>query len=100
MTKMRNRGAMKIKNRTVALYRICVAMGGRCFKIIHLTKKQLARLNKLTPGKEVFLSHAYCHVNGGFWVIRTENGLQYMPFPHCGSAEDIFLLKSMMEERG
>lgn len=87
---------MKIKNRKVLMHRILVPMGGRSCKIIYVTAKQLIGLNKIPVGKEVFLSDRYCHISGGFWVIRTIDGLQYMPFPNVTSDHDVSMLEEIL----
>jgi hypothetical protein len=70
---------VKIKNREVELRQISVPMIGNTMRIIHVTPKQLAKLNAIPVGKEVFLSQYYCQIGGDFWVIRTNDGLQYVP---------------------
>jgi hypothetical protein len=49
-------------------------------------------------GKEVFLSNRYCQIAGDFWVIRTNDGLQYMPNPYGGIKKDILILESVMSD--
>ena len=88
---------MKIKNRQAALRRICVPLGGCSLMYIYVTDKQLVRLNRTPVGKEVFLSDRYCQIGGSFWVIRTKDGLQYVPNPHGGSQEDIGILEWMLK---
>jgi len=73
----------KLKNRKIVRYLVEVACGGvgyplGTFRAIRLTKKQLEKLNRIPVGKEVFLSHFYG--GAGYWVLRTPDGLQYMPF--------------------
>ncbi len=87
---------MKIKNRRVHWHAITVPVGGRTSKVVYVTDKQLAKLNALPVGKEVFLSNAYCMIGSG-WVIRTTDGLQYMPFPRATRDSDIWLLEDMMK---
>jgi hypothetical protein len=72
---------VRIKKRKVQLYRIIVPMFGSTLKIIFVTAKQLAKLNLIGIGKEVFLSRRYCQIGGAFWVVRTTDGLQYIPNP-------------------
>ena len=73
----------KLKNRKIVRYVVRVECGGvghppgTC-REIHLTKKQLEKLNRIPVSKEVFLSHYYG--GAGYWVLRTPGGLQYMPF--------------------
>src|SRR5215475_14997297 len=59
------------KNRKVELCQIAVPMIGNTLRIIHVTPKQLAKLNAIPVGKEVFLSQYYCQIGGDIWVIRT-----------------------------
>jgi hypothetical protein len=86
---------MKIKSRNVALRRIYVPLGDGSFMTIHVTNKQLARLNRTPVGKEIFLSNRFCQIGGGFWAIRTNDGLHYMPNPHRGTQEDVRILEAM-----
>ncbi len=90
---------VKIKNRKVTLRRICVPMGACTFIPIHVTDKQLARLNRIPVGKEVFLSKRYCQIGGDFWVIRSKDGLQYMPNAYPGTKEGIGILESMLGDQ-
>jgi hypothetical protein len=93
-----SRQKRSIKNRRVSWHAITVPMGGRTSKVIYVTDKQLARLNAVPVGKEVFLSNAYCMIGSG-WVIRTVDGLQHMPFPSGASRdEDVCLLENMMKD--
>ncbi len=87
---------MKIKNRKAALRRIYVPLGDGSFRPIHVTEKQLARLTRIPVGKEVFLSKRYCQIGGDFWVIRTNDGLQYMPSAYRGTMQGIGILESML----
>jgi hypothetical protein len=73
---------MKIQCRKVELYIISVPMLNRVSRPIYVTKKQLAKLNALQVGKEIFLSRFYCLLRGEFRVLRTKDGLQYMPNPY------------------
>src|SRR5437879_6561936 len=85
---------MKIKNRKAELYMINVSIINGAIRPIYVTRKQLAKLNALPVGKEIFLSRCYCLLNGDFHVVRTNNGLQYMPKPHLQHDEeglDVFL---------
>jgi hypothetical protein len=90
--------AVRIKNRKVALRRIYVPRGDGVYKTIYVTDKQLAHLNRIPVGREVFLTNFYCLAGGGYWVIRTNNGLRYMPNPHCSSEDDIRILESMRRD--
>lgn len=73
----------KLKNRKIVRYVVKVECGGVGYppgtsRSIHLTKKQLEKLNRIPVGKEVFLS---CFYGGAdYWVLRTPDGLQYMPW--------------------
>jgi len=87
---------LKIKNRKVELRQIAVPMIGKTLRIIHVTPKQLEKLNAIPVGKEVFLSQYYCQIGGDFWVIRTNDGLQYVPNPYRVSDADVHLLESML----
>ena len=87
---------MKIKNRKVELCQISVSMFSSTLKIIHVTRKQLAKLNSIPVGTEVFLSRHYCQVGGGFRVGRTSDGLQYMPNPYTASDSDVALLRESL----
>jgi len=87
---------VRIKNRKVQLYRIMVPTFGRTLRIIFVTQKQLANLNSIAVGQEVFLSHRYCQIGGDFWVVRTTEGLQYIPSPHAASEADIRLLEGSL----
>jgi len=84
---------MKVKNRKVTLHQVNVAMG----RVIHVTPKQLEKLNSIPVGKELFLSNYYCQIGGDFWAIRTRDGLQYLPNPYCGSQNDAYLLGEMLK---
>lgn len=88
---------MKIKNRKVTLHQITVPMGGRRLTVIHVTPKQLEKLNSIPVGKELFLSARYCPLGGDFWVIRTTHGLQYLPNPYRAFNGDIPLLEEMLK---
>ena len=55
---------LNIKNRKVKLRRICVPLGARTFRPIHVTEKQLVHLNRIPVGQEVFLSNRYCQIGG------------------------------------
>jgi hypothetical protein len=72
---------MKIKSRKAELYMISVSTI-KGLRPIYVTKKQLAKLNALPVGKEIFLSRCYCLLRGDFHVLRTKSGLQYMPNPY------------------
>jgi hypothetical protein len=61
---------VKIKNRKVELCQIAVPMIAKTLRIIHVTPKQLEKLNAIPVGKEVFLSQYYCQIGGDFQVIR------------------------------
>ena len=87
---------MKIKNRKVELCQIAVPMIGKTLRIIHVTAKQLEKLNALPVGKEVFLSLHYCQIGGDFQVIRTNDGLQYVPNPYRPLESDASLLEGML----
>ena len=87
---------VKIRNRKVELRQIAVPMIGNTLRIIHVTPKQLEKLNALPVGKEVFLSLYYCQIGGDFWVIRTNDGLQYVPNPYRALEVDACLLESML----
>jgi hypothetical protein len=87
---------MKIKNRTLELCQIRVPMFGSTLTVIHVTRKQLAELNSLPVGKEVFLSSRYCQLGGGFSVVRMNNGLQYVPNPVTPSNRDVALLQAAL----
>jgi hypothetical protein len=87
---------LKIKNRKCELHQIAVPMIGKTLRIIHVTPKQLEKLNAIPVGKEVFLSQYYCHIGGDFWVIRTNDGLQYVPNPFTVSDRDVYLLDSIL----
>jgi hypothetical protein len=87
---------VKIKNRKVELCQIAVPMIAKTLRIIHVTPKQLEKLNAIPVGKEVFLSQYYCQIGGGFQVIRTNDGLQYVPNPYRALEVDACLLESML----
>jgi hypothetical protein len=93
---MKKEMKLKIRNRQCELRRIAVPMIGKTLRVIHVTAKQLERLNAVPVGKEVFLSQHYCHIGRNFWVIRTNDGLQYMPNPYRASDTDACLLESML----
>jgi hypothetical protein len=59
---------MRIKNRAVALRRIEVPYGDGIgtIRCIHVTDAQLARLNRIPIGREIFRSNFYCHIGGDF----------------------------------
>jgi hypothetical protein len=73
---------MKIQRRKVDLYKIIVPMINGCCRYIYVTKKQLEKLNALPVGEEISLSRLYCYLGGDFHVLRTKDGLQYMPNPY------------------
>ena len=79
---------MKIQRRKLQLYVIHVHDINRIIRRIYVTRKQLAKLNALPVGKEIFLSRAYCLVRGDFHVLRTNHGLQYMPNPHLQRGDE------------
>ena len=87
---------VKIKNRKVELCQIAVPMIAKTSRIIHVTPKQLEKLNAIPVGKEVFLSHYYCQIGGDFQVIRTKDGLQYVPNPYRPLESDASLLEAML----
>jgi hypothetical protein len=72
---------MKIQRRKLELFMINVPMINRTSRNIYVTKKQIEKLNALPVGKEIFLSRFYCYFGGDFHVVRTSNGLQYVPNP-------------------
>ncbi|HZT34385.1 MAG TPA: hypothetical protein VFA15_00585 [Nitrososphaera sp.] len=78
---------MKIKSRKAELYMISVSIING-IRPIYVTKKQLAKLNALPVGKEIFLSRYYCRLSGDFHVLGTKSGLQYMPNPHRNLGDD------------
>jgi len=88
---------MKVKNRKVTLHQITVPMGGRRLTVIHVTPKQLEKLNSISVGKEFFLSNYYCQIAGDFWAIRTRNGIQYLLNPYSASQDDAYLLGEMLK---
>jgi hypothetical protein len=88
---------MKVKNRKVTLHQITVPIGGRRLTVIHVTPKQLEKLNSIPSGEEIYLSARYCQLGGAFWVIRTTHGFQYMPNPYRASNGDIPLLEEMLK---
>ena len=83
---------MVIKNRRQELHTVSVPMFGKTSTSIYVTRKQLAKLNSIPVGTEVFLSRRYCQLGGDFWAIRTRDGLQYMPSPYSASGSDVALL--------
>jgi hypothetical protein len=76
-----NRRQLKIRNRKIVLHRVLVPMGGRTYRYVYLTPRQHEKLNALPVGKEVWLSDFYCYIGGDMRVIRTIDGLQFMPSP-------------------
>ena len=72
----------KIKNRTIVLHKIMVPMGGRTYRRLLVTPCQLAKLNALPMGKEISLSMFYCYSGDNMHVIRSRDGLQFMPSPY------------------
>lgn len=60
----------------------------RTYRKIYATKKQLGKLNRLPAGNEVFLIRFYCLIGGGFHVLRTNEGMQYMPNPYRNVEKD------------
>lgn len=87
---------VKIKNRKVELCQIAVPMIAKTSRIIHVTPKQLEKLNAIPVGKEVFLSQYYCQIGGDFQVIRTKDGLQYVPNRYRPLESDASLLEAML----
>ena len=89
----------KLKNRKIVRYVAKVECGGvgyppGTFREIHLTKKQLEKLNRIPVGKEVFLSHFYG--GAGYWVLRTPDGLQYMPFMFMSDSDGTKWLEDLL----
>jgi hypothetical protein len=80
----------KIKNHKIVLHRIRVAMGGRTHRTLLVTPCQLKKLNALPPGKEIFLTNFYCYSGGYMHVIRTSDGVQFMPNPYH-TREELFI---------
>jgi len=60
---------VKIKNRKVELRQIAVPLIGNTLRIIHVTPRQLEKLNAIPVGKEVFLSQYYCRSEGTFGLF-------------------------------
>jgi len=58
------------------------------YRIIYVTKRQLEKLNALPVGKEIFLSQFYCYLGGEINVLRTNNGLRYVPNAYCHRDSD------------
>ena len=71
-----------IKHRKIVLHKIKVPIGGRTYRILLVTTRQLAKLNALPIGKEISLSRFYCYSGHQMNVIRTTDGLQFMPSPY------------------
>jgi hypothetical protein len=71
-----------IKNRKIVLHKIKVPVGGRTYRRLLVTPRQLAKLNALPIGKEISLSMFYCYSGENMHVIRTTDGLQFMPSPY------------------
>ena len=71
-----------IKNRKIVLHKIKVPIGRRTYRILLVTPRQLAKLNALPIGKEIILSRFYCYSGHYMRVIRTTNGLRFMPSPY------------------
>lgn len=88
---------MKIKNRKMTLYRVGVLMGRRTSTSIWVTHAQLAKLNCVAIGKEIFLSNYYCYFGGNIWVIRSRDGLQYIPYRHRPDQGDNNLLNELVQ---
>jgi len=91
----------KLKNYKIVRYVVRVELGGvghppGTFKEIHLTKKQLEKLNRIPVGKEVFLSNFYG--GAGYWVLRTPDGLQYMPFMFGSGSEGTKWLEKLVTD--
>lgn len=86
---------MKIKSRTITLHRVNLIMTGRTSIPILVTPAQLRKLNRLPVGKEIFLSNYYCYRGGESWVIRTHDGLQWVPSPCQRNPDDVFVLKEL-----
>ena len=74
---------MKIKNRKCELRQIAVPMIGKTLKIIHVTPKQLEKLNAIPIGKEVFLSLYYCQIGGTFRLFGPRTAFNTYPI-HTG----------------
>jgi hypothetical protein len=87
---------MKIKNRRVLLHQIKIPVCGRTYRHILVTSAQLAKLHRAQVGTEIFLNCYYCHTGGDFWVIRTKDGLHYMPNPYRGDPDDARLLETLL----
>jgi hypothetical protein len=73
----------KLKNRKIVRYVVEVDCAGVGYppgthRAIHLTKRQLEKLSRIPTGKDVFLSNFYG--GAGYRVLRTPDGLQYLPF--------------------
>ena len=86
---------MKIKNRKIALHLVNLIRTGRTSVPILVTPAQLRRLNRLPIGKEIFLSNYYRYRGPENWVIRTHDGLQWMPSPHRRDEGDDWALEEL-----
>jgi hypothetical protein len=87
---------MKIKNRRVILRQVNVTIWGTMFRQILVTPAQLAKLNRVPVGEELFLSSYYCYAGGGFCAIRNDSGLQYISDPYRGEPRDADLLNGLL----
>jgi hypothetical protein len=79
----------------MTLHRVDVILSGRTLRPILVTGAQLAKLNRLPLGTEVFLSRFYCYRGGDCRVIRTKDGLQWVPSPYGTNADDLRILEEL-----
>ena len=91
----------KIKTRKITRYVIKLwHSDGKTLQHLYVTKAQLAHLNAIEIGKEVFLSHFYASQGGDCWALRTEDGLMYVPWMCEHSAEGVEWLKDLYSITG
>ncbi len=77
----RQRKLKKLSNRRIVLYVVSLDWGdGRTVSPILVTKKQLARLNRVPVWCQVFLSTRYIYRGESCHVLRTPDGLLRIPW--------------------
>jgi hypothetical protein len=86
---------VNIKNKKMTLHRVDVILTGRTLLPILVTPAQLRKLNRLPVGKEISLSKYYCYRGRESRVIRTRDGLQWIPSPYGRNPDDVRILEEL-----
>jgi len=93
----------KLKNRRIVRYVVKVDCGGVGYppgthRLIHVTNRQLEKLNRIPAGQTVFLSNFYG--GAGYRVLRTPDGLQYMPSMFLPGSDGVKWLEDLLTSSG